>query len=124
MKPVGVTAKQQYTMSTPLGLESMYCLDSCTPGQPLPNCLQKQRLQAVKGTGAATAASFTKACLPPVSVCLNFHPPETEGAQLRRAMLVRCCPELPSPVFRQMWNAICWRHELSIYCKQLEVLGP
>ena len=76
-------------------LESMYCLDTCASGQQLPDC-PKQGLQAVKGIGAATVVIFTKACLPPVSVSSNFHPPETEGARLRRAMQVRCCPGLRS----------------------------
>ena len=103
-------------------LESMHCLGLVPLGSHFP-IVCKQRLQAVKGKGAATAVSFTKACIPPVSVCSNFHPPETEGARLRHTMLVRCCPGLPSPGLRQMWNAICRRHELSIYCKQLEVLS-
>ena len=122
MKPVGVTVKQQYTMSAPLGWRVCTVWIVVLMGSHFP-IVCKQRLQAVKCIGAATAVSFTKACLPPVSVCSNFHPPETEGARLRRAILVRCCPGLPSPVFRQMWNAICRRHELSIYCKQLEVLS-
>ena len=56
--------------------------------------VSKQGLQAVKGIGATTVVIFTKACLPPVSVSSNFHQPETEGAQLSRAMQVRCNPGL------------------------------
>ena len=112
-EPVGVTSKQQYSMSALLGWRV------CTAWIPVllgSNFLivSKQGLQAVKGIGAAAVVIFTKACLPPVSVSSNFHPPETEGARLRRAMQVRCCPGLRSPGFRQMWNAICRRHDLSI----------
>ena len=113
MKPVGVTAKQQCSMSALLGWRVCTAWILVLLGSHF-LIVGKQRLQAVKSIGAATVVIFTKACLPSVSVSSNFHPPETEGARLRRAMLVRCCPGLPSPGFRQMRNAICRRHELSI----------
>ena len=95
MKPVGVTSKQQYSMSALLGWRVCTAWILVHLGSNF-LIVSKQGLQAVKGIGAATVVIFTKACLPPVSVSSDLHPPETEGARLRRAMQVRCCPGLRS----------------------------
>ena len=65
MKPVGVTAKRQYTMSAPLGWRVCTVWIVVLLGSHF-SIVCKQRLQAVEGIGAATAASFSKACLPPI----------------------------------------------------------
>ena len=89
----GVTSKQQYSMSALLGWRVCTAWILVHLGSNF-LIVSKQGLQAVKGIGATTVVIFTKAFLPPVSVSSNFHQPETEGARLRRAMQVRCCPGL------------------------------
>ena len=93
MRPVRVTSKQQYSMSALLGWRVCTAWILMYLGSNF-LIVSTQGLQAVKGIGATTVVIFTKACLPPVSVSSNFYHPDTEGAQLRCAMQVRCYPGL------------------------------
>ena len=86
MKPVGVTAKQQYSMSALLGWRVCTAWILVLLGSHF-LIVSKQRLQAVKGIGAAIVVIFTKACLPPVSVSPKFPPPETEGGSVAQCWL-------------------------------------
>ena len=90
MKPVGVISKQQYSLSALLGWRVCTAWILVLLGSHF-LIVGKQRLQAVKGIGAATVVIFTKACLPPVSVSSNFHPPETDSvAQCRLGVVLDC----------------------------------
>ena len=93
MRPVRVTSKQQYSMSALLGWRVCTAWILMYLGSNF-LIVSTQGLQAVKGIGATTVVIFTKGCLPPVSVSSNFYHPDTEGAQLRCAMQVRCYPGL------------------------------